>query len=557
MKAGAVNHRARMGDRRSLVLLSLLVAALPSSPWSAEETRPEPVDLPTLAELVIAHDPALEALRGAMAAADFRVAMSGRGRSPEVRARYGESSSWSLPDPYTERSTETLTDTSTEESALTRTDQSFGVGEVSSVTESVNQGGSTTRETVRTVTPDREGVSIHETVTEYESGQFAGQSGSVDQLGVSTTRDENGAFTRQVVSESVERRDYGRDVYGGGSSYAVQLRLFPKNRFLSRSAREREEAVRTHAELRLESALQRAALSVARDHREIQFMVAELRVMQRRAKGLKAALVDVAEREAAHAIRPDEYHRRRTESLIYLSRLRELRRSIVDAATQLKRRAGLDGARRIAFAGSLYPPRADLDRLDRSHLVELALPRHAPLGALRAARSTLASDLRAHRAESLPWVSFISVDYGEDEGVNGQTRDEWSVYAGVSLPVGAWLDGSPRRALETQLGSIERQGLLTRHNLELKIDALCRSLEAAQADWLTFERSARDAKADIARRFATIAGDDLVARRTRLALNESLIDMELQRLNLARTVSRLLFELCDTVGCDLTALLAE
>ena len=557
MKAVTVHYRARTGDKRSLVLLSLLVVALPSTPWSAEETRPEPVDLPALAELVIAHDPALEALRGAIAAAEFRVAMSGRGRSPEVRARYGESSSWSLPDPYTERSTETLTENATEDSSLTRTDQSFGVAELSTVRESTSQGGSTTRETVRTVTPDREGASIHETVTESESGQFAGQGGTVDQLGVTTTRDENGAFTRRVVSESAERRDYGRDVYGDGSSYAVQLRLFPKNPFLSRSAREREEAVRTHAELRLESALQRAALSVARDHREIQFMLAELRMMQRRAKGLKAALVDVAEREAAHAIRPDEYHRRRTESLIYLSRLRELRRSIVDASTRLKRRAGLDGARRIAFAGSLYPPRADLGSLDPSHLVELALPRHAPLGALQAARSTLASDLSAHRAESLPWVSFISVDYGEDEGLNGQTRDAWSVYAGVSLPVGAWLDGSPRRALEAKLGSIERQGLLTRRHLELDIDALCRSLEAAQADWLAFERSARGAKADITRQVATITGDDLMARRTRLALSESLIDMGLQRLKLARTVNRLLFELCDTVGCDLTALLAE
>ena len=468
-----------------------------------EDLSERMVDLPTLASLIIQNDPALEALRGAISDADFRVAAAERGRDPEVRVRYGELSGWSVPDSYTETSSEAI--------------KEDGAPVVTSM-----------RETTTRVTPGGSGETVEETVTEWG----------------------------YPVRDSVEQRNYGRDVYPGRSSFSVQLRLFPSNPFMEKAAREQQVAVRDEASLVLETGLQRAALSVAREYREVQFMLARLRLMQRQAKLLTDDLRGLSELKAAFAISPVDYHKRRTEALIYLSRLNELKGVIGDLSARLKARATLGENDRIAYAGNLYPPGVDFGLLDRDRLVELAMKRNPDLGSVRVAKSSVDSDIRAHRAEGIPWVSSVSVNVGGDDSDNGQTRDEWGVYAGVNLPVGAWLDGKSRKALESRRKSIERQELATRLQLELAVRGLCQSIVSAQSDWAAFADGARATKQGITRQMESIAGNDLTARRMRLGLRESLIEIEEQRIRLAYRLNELLFDLCDTIGCDLDLALA-
>jgi hypothetical protein len=345
---------------------------------------------------------------------------------------------------------------------------------------------------------------------------------------------------------------YGESGFGATGSYSVQLRLFPRHPFLKNAEREKQIIARSQVELMLEASLQRAVLSVAEQHREIQFMVFEFNMMQRRGDLLKADLEGLGELKAAHAINPGEYHTRRTESLIDLARLTELKGRILDAHRALKARAGgLDTDVRIMYAGSLHPRGLGLQGLDQARLVELALERSAALGSLRGSQLGIESDIKVQNAERIPWLSFVAVDYGIDDEVNEHSRDEWSVYTGVEFPVGAWFDGASRKAMDERLGSVERQKVLMQRQVELAVVRLCQSLATAQADWTTFSGSTRKAKAEIKQQLALIAGNDLTARRTRLALRESLIDMDMQRLRLAHRLSGLLFELCDTIGCDL------
>jgi len=461
------------------------------------------VDLQTLAALVIQNDPALEAFRGAIADADFRVAGAARGRDPEVRLRYGELSGWSVPGSYTETSSEAI--------------KEDGLPFVTSM-----------RETTTRVTPHSTGETVEETVTEW-------------------------GYPR---SESVEQRNYGRDAYPGRSSFSVQLRLFPSNPFMEKAARDQQVAVRDEAKLGLETELQRAALAVAREHREIQFMLAELKLMRRQAKLLTDDLKGLSELKAAFAISPVDYHKRRTEALIYLSRLNELKGAIGDASARLKARATLGESDRIAFAGNLYPPGVNFGLLDQDRLVELAMKRNPDLGSVRVAKSSVDSDIRAHRAESIPWLSSGSVNVGGDDSDNGQTRDEWGVYAGVNLPVGAWLDGKSRQALESRRKSLDRQELATRLQLEFAVRGLCQSIVSAQSDWDAYADGARATKSGITQQMESIVGNDLTTRRMQLGLNESLIEIEEQRIRLAHRLSLLLFDLCDTIGCDLDLVLA-
>jgi hypothetical protein len=531
-------------------LPAVLVLLMPARVLWAAEREVRTIDLHALTELVISHDPALESLRGAIADADFRVAVAGRGRSPEIRVRYGESDSWSLPDPYTETSIETINEFSAGDTTSSQAERTGTIVDQSMGSESSSQAETSTRETVRTITPDRDGVTIRETVTESGSGQFTRNDIATDSVDT-TTRDESGSYTSSVVSDSSESRRYGRDVYGGSSSYSVQLRLFPSHPFLEKAARQQQIIARSQVELTLEAALQRAVLSVAEQHREIQFMLAEFKVMQRRADLLKADLEGLGELKAARAINPGEYYTQRTKSMIYLARLTELKRTILDATGALRIRAGLDADLRITFAGNLHPPREDFKSLNRSRLVELALERSAALVSVRTSQLSIESDIKAQSAERIPWLSFVSLDYGVDDADNGQSRDEWSVYAGVELPVGAWFDGASRKAMDDRLGSVERQELLMHRQVELAVGRLCQSLTSAQSDWTSFADSTRQAKGEIKQQLTLIDGNDLTARRTRLALSESLIDMDMQRIRLAHRLSGLLFKLCDTIGCDL------
>lgn len=429
--------------RWAAFLLSAIAIALAANPLCADDTVAERTDLPTLVELVIRNDPALEALRRAIAAADFEIAGSARGRSPEIRVRYGQTS-------------------------------------------------------------DNEGS------------------------GTSTTEDES-------------------------SQYTVQLRLFPRNPWIKRAEVNRELALKDHAEMVLNAALQRAALSVAREHREIQFMLAELQRMRRLETLLRSDLLQLADMKKAKSIAAADYHKRHAEALVYLSRISELKRNILDANARLKTRAGLGEDARIAYAGSLSPPRVDFDALDPSRLVELARPRHQGLLSLRSEQSSIRSEISAERAAAVPWLSFVSADYGVDDAANGQTRDEWSVYAGIELPVGVWLDGASRRALNARLRSARRQELLTEHQLALVIGDMCRALAAAQSEWASFADKTRSARRNVEQQMAKIDDDDLAAHRTRISLSASLLAMDMRRLELAHTISDLFFDLCDTIGYDLSA----
>ncbi len=456
------------------------------------------IRLQALTTLIISFDPSLEALRGAIADADFRVATADRGKAPEVRVQYGTVDGWSIPDSYTEHSSEVN-----------------------------NESGSTGSETITTVTPNRDSETVQETVT------------------------ENGT----VVSQSTERTTYGRDVYAGRSSYSVQLRLFPRNPFIGAAARGRETATRDHATLALKTALGRAALSVARDYRDIQFRLAELELMQRSDVLLQTDLSRLDQLNTALGIKSSDYHRKRTEALLHVSSMNALKMRIADATGALKARASLGAYDHISFAGSLAPPTADLQKLDAARLQTLALERNPQLGAVQAAGATLESDISALRAESIPWFSTVSFNYGGDESDTGQTRDEWGVYAGVSLPVEAWFNGKPRAALESRLGSIRRQESLTRRHLELAVKSRIQSLASGQADWTMFASQAAQMERDIRQQIEKIVGNDLSAQETRSALNASLIQIEMQRLKLAYRLSEMLFELCDTIGCDLPLLI--
>jgi len=469
-----------------------------STPQSASVSAAnDKISFEVLTALIINHDPSLEALRGAIADADFRLSTVARGRDPEIRVRYGALDGWSVPGAYTERSTQT------------------GAG-----------GG--IRDTTTTVIPARGGETVTETVM------------------------ENGS----VVEESTTQTDFGRDLYAGRNSYSVQLRLFPRNPFLSSAARDRELAAQEHTKRALETALHRAALSVARDYREIQFMRAEEKLMQQRSELLRADLARLAELNTAQGINPADYHRQRTEALIHFTRLDELKARLGVASSKLKARASLGRYDHINYDGELMPAAIDFSALDQVKLKTLASERNPDLGAVQSTEDAVENALETLQAESLPWFSAVSVNYGIDDADNGQTRDEWGVFAGVTLPVGSWLDDAPRAALKGRLGSIRRQELLTRRQLDLAVESLCHSLGAVQAAWLRFSADSREIEQGITQQRDKIVGNDLNARQTHMSLNESLNRIAMQRLGLAQAVDALLFNLCDTVGCDFATLLA-
>ena len=197
------------------------------------------------------------------------------------------------------------------------------------------------------------------------------------------------------------------------------------------------------------------------------------------------------------------------------------------------------------------PPRVKFSSQAQSLLVELMQPHDPSLSLLQSEIADIDSQISTDRASAIPWVSVVSLDYGVDENANDQTREEWGIFAGIGLPVGRWVNKKPLRALLVQKESAQQQVALVQKKLQLRIIDLCQSLEVAQSDWASFERKSRPARQNIEKQMAQLGDNDITSRQTRIALNESLLAMELRELELMYETGRVLFDLCEMVGYNL------
>ena len=580
---------------KRMILGVILAAALPALPgWGNErgagmEEAAGPVGLEALIRLVQQRDPELAARRREAIEVDAEGTRDLRPRDPEIRIGYASSSHAAVPDPYTETREETITrqETRSTQTALTgserdrerRTDTSPVPGDplqpnaselrTSSATFSEREresetASSTLRRTrVREVIPGRRSTTTRETI--YESGresfredatrsqrlagaerQDPGQSvppgGDPNDFAATQFRFDGssdrsisarGVETSRAVEQRIEEEVYGRDPYEGSDDYWIELRLYPSHPFQQRAIRERARADVRVTEQEAEIRAQEIAHEVRTLFVELQLLDRETRLLESRIDALNR---EVALRRGLFETGQTGFDRYADSQVDAIdARLdRDAIRVEADALRDLlAARAGLADPGRIALDGEIAALRDLPADLDTDRLVDAAWQHRRELGRLAAEDDRLAQDLARARAERIPWLNLISGRYTYEERYGDKYRDEYSVMAGVTVPVFPWFGGE-RALLRRSREYLARDIEVLRRQIELDVTHALRRLERTRTDIAAFADEHLAFRAQLQTARDTLPADLVSAREQRLRLDQASVTLQTRELDLTR-----------------------
>lgn len=186
---------------------------------------------------------------------------------------------------------------------------------------------------------------------------------------------------------------------------------------------------------------------------------------------------------------------------------REFRSDIARLRQELAAYCGLDRPERIAVIGKPSRRVVPLDALDFDYLVKMAQLHRSDLLDLEARLALAEAELKGAKAAKIPFFTFVDAGWATAQ-TTGRTSDseEWSVRAGISLPIFDWLGLNKahlehRTATEAYRAEIESQRHLIASEIRTALDRIrsaSQELSAYDADLARIRKNAEKSIAQTA-----------------------------------------------------------
>lgn len=524
----------------------------------AQDTK---VTLQHLMDRVVERDPDLAALRRSVLQAQLDVDRVMPWREPEIRLSYGNVGRSAIPEPYQEIRNETITqrgsslnqqsrsgaDSSTEQrfedgnSETRQQTTTFGEREM----ERSSFSSTTTRNTVRDITPGSQSTLIREQVTEtttenYRDGVEAQGSARSSEGrtpgGNSTTRidsttqgreqfEDNGQERTQVVEERVEERIHGIDPFDGRENYGIELRVTPPNPWERKARTAQAQSGLDEAAFALQAAERAVRLDVQAQYLALQFAERELDLLRRletwaddevalREELLAAGQTDVG-RVANRQTDAFQAHRRRLAAEAAFGRARD----------ELATRAGLEQPASIRVDGPLAVTAFRPDELSLKELLPAAVEIQRDQGMLESIQRSLEQELAIQRSQRIPWFSVLSASYDYETRYGSKYRDQYQFMVGLEVPVFAWFRKDDR-LLTQQLEWADETAAVAEDQIRLALQHKIKRIQRrAEADQLA-DKEYEALHDRFTEALANLPKAGLSAREQRMSLQGALLNLE-------------------------------
>jgi outer membrane protein TolC len=583
--------RKRLGLGRKYWVCGLAAVGAGVCPCPAQSIAGDEVTITIeqLMDRIVERDPGLAQLRREVLEAELDIERAYPWDEPEVRLRYGNASRAAVPDPYQEVRQETITQrgstlaertgTGVERVTERRDDISPTPGDprqpsasesieasssfVERERESRNFAETTTRTTIRDVTPGSRSTVIRERTVETVREDYTQRADLAEGVrGVETRtpdrpvnlpagadpldfvptrftadtqsreqRADQGQERTQLVEERVEEQSYGYDPYEGSEDYEVELRFRPPHPWEMKARRERARADAAGAAFALESAERALRLEVQALYLELQFADRELALLRRGEEWVARELALSRELLAAGETTLGEMAD--LEVAAFKARRDRTAREaeFLRGRDALAARAGLPQPEVLQVSGPLAVPVYRPEELQLERLLPVAMDLHQGLGMLAALQRGLREEMAIVRSQRIPWFSLVSASYTYETRYSGKYRDEYDILVGVEIPIFAWFQKDDR-LLTRQLEWAQEDEQIAEERMRLELErGIARLRQRVAAD--REERAEHEAlRARLEQGLQDLPEANLTARRERLTLQRALLDLEERALEL-------------------------
>jgi hypothetical protein len=185
-----------------------------------------------------------------------------------------------------------------------------------------------------------------------------------------------------------------------------------------------------------------------------------------------------------------------------------------------------------------------------------AMVAHNRAGILLLEQGLIRSDMAVVEAEKYPWLTLLSATYAYEERFNYKYQDEFSIVAGVTLPLFDWLSKEDKtEPYKLEIQALEDRQVAIQEKLRYKIMLGLGRLKKSRTSAEAFAREYRTLKEGIvAMKDKLNNAGGLEANKQAMALKRHLVDLDTRALGIGQEYARALLEFESMLGVDLDAL---
>ncbi|MFP6904483.1 MAG: TolC family protein [Verrucomicrobiota bacterium] len=596
-----------------LILMSLRLGAQETNS-ALVATEPNPaahkLGLQALIDLAIAHDPDILRLKRQVDIERARAKFAAPRRSPELRLGYSHGSDPATPRPFTEIREETITESGNRSTHLNRKEASSGretrdgtesrtgpgartqdfserrsnsEDSSSTIRESENFRETTTRSTRRDVIPRKRGETVRTTVEERSNesfseqrtesasssgredrdNSFSGSSGSgTDDDTFSTSSSENstrrdsGSSSTRVISESVSERSFDRDSSDGSDQFSAQIRIFPRNPWETAAREERAQGAVFLAQYRYDAEVRALSNVIRQIYMELQFLRAQVGLSDNKLNFIGQEIAFHRKLFEAGRGGADDLVATQIDAINLQKERHEAEDTLHAGKSSLAVMAHIEDLTRIDLGDAMIQREVDINELELDQVLAAAMVAHNRAGILSLEQSLTRLDMAVVEAEKYPWFTLLSATYAYEERFNYKYQDEFSIVAGVTLPVFDWFSREDKtEPYKLEIQALEDRQMAIREKLRYKIMLGLGRLKKSRTSAEAFAREYGTLKEGIvAMKDKLGRAGGLNANKQEMALKRHLVDLDARALAIGQEYARALLEFESMLDVDLDAL---
>ncbi len=544
-----------------LILISLRLGAQEThSALVATEPKPaaHKLGLQALIDLAIAHDPDILRLKRQVDIERARAKFAAPRRSPELRLGYSHGSDPATPRPFTEIREETVTESGNRSTHLNRTEDSS-----STIRESENVRETTTRSTRRDVIPRKRGETVRTTIEERINESFSEQrtesvssSGPEGRDNKNSTRRDSGSSSTRVISESVSERSLDRDSSDGSDQFSAQIRIFPRNPWETAAREERAKGAIFLSQYRHDAEVRALSNVIRKIYMELQFLRAQGGLSDNKLNFLGQEIAFHRKLFEAGRGGADDLVATQIDAINLQKERQEAEGTLHAGKSSLAVMAHIEDLTRIDLGDAMIQREVDVNKLDLDQVLAAAMVAHNRAGILLLEQGLIRSDMAVVEAEKYPWLTLLSATYAYEERFNYKYQDEFSIVAGVTLPLFDWLSKEDKtEPYKLEIQALEDRQVAIQEKLRYKIMLGLGRLKKSRTSAEAFAREYRTLKEGIvAMKDKLNNAGGLEANKQAMALKRHLVDLDTRALGIDQEYARALLEFESMLGVDLDAL---
>jgi outer membrane protein TolC len=545
-----------------LILMSLRIGAQEThSTLVATEPNPaaHKLGLQALIDLAIAHDPDILRLKRQVDIERARAKFAAPRRSPELRLGYSHGSDPATPRPFTEIREETITESGNRSTHLNRKEASSS----STIRESENVRETTTRSTRRDVIPRKRGETVRTTIEERNNESFSEQrtesassSGPEGRDNKNSTRRDSGSSSTRVISESVSERSFDRDSSDGSDQFSAQIRIFPRNPWETAAREERAQGAVFLAQYRYDAEVRALSNVIRQIYMELRFLRAQVGLSDNKLNFIGQEIAFHRKLFEAGRGGADDLVATQIDAINLQKERHEAEDTLHAGKSSLAVMAHIEDLTRIDLGDAMIQREVDINELELDQVLAAAMVAHNQAGILSLEQSLTRLDMAVVEAEKYPWFTLLSATYAYEERFNYKYQDEFSIVAGVTLPVFDWFSREDKtEPYKLEIQALEDRQMAIREKLRYKIMLGLGRLKKSRTSAEAFAREYGTLKEGIvAMKDKLGRAGGLNANKQEMALKRHLVDLDARALAIGQEYARALLEFESMLDVDLDAL---